>query len=59
MQQCAVLSNFKSKNVVGVILILLLRNSGQQELSLHNMNAKCKSNLLHTDVDQQYLFKYW
>lgn len=27
--------------------------------SLHNMNAKCKSNLLHTDVDQQYLFKYW
>lgn len=44
----------------GVFLILLLKYSGQQELeSLNNINAKCKSDLLHADVDQHYLFKYW
>lgn len=55
--QCVVLRNFIFKNVVGFF------NSAFKKLratrTLHNTNAKCKSNLLHRDVDQQYLFKYW
>lgn len=34
----------------------ILRTTRTQ--SLNNINAKCKSNLLHTDVDQHYLFKH-